>query len=139
MNCLRLLLLPMLVVAISLSGCSKGPARVSVSGEVKYLDKPIPVGTVTFVSPTTNVVESSPIQNGRYTIAHAPIGSVKIAVNTPPPASAMQMKQKVPGKTLEASATESVKLPDRFTNPEKSGLEYTVTSDATQTKNLDLK
>lgn len=136
MKPLRLALLPLLVVLICLAGCKKGPARASVSGEVKYRGKPLPSGTVTFVG---QAVESGNIQNGRYTIERATVGPVKVAVSTPVPASALQTKQKVPGKTMEASTAEVVTVPAKYSDPEKSGLTYTVTPEGNQTYNIDIK
>ena len=67
----------------------------------------------------------------------APVGPVKVSVVTPAPPSAMQMKQKVEGKSLEGS-TRVVPVPAKFGNPEQSGLSYTVTSDKTQTYNINV-
>lgn len=120
-------------------GCGKTEApRAQVSGDVKYQGKPLPVGTVAFVSGTGEVVETGPIKDGRYTVARAPVGEVKVSVTTPPPPSAMQMRQKVEGKKMEGSVA-VVAVPSRYNDPGSSGLTYTVTGEKTQTFNINLR
>ena len=131
--------LPLLAV-ILLAGCSaSGPPRASVSGKVSYKGEPLPTGTVTFVSDDLTVVESAPISGGEYTMARAPVGPVKIGVQTPVAANNMQTKQKIEGKSAPAAAAKVVSVPDGFRMPETSGLTYTVTSEPNQTHDIPLK
>ena len=134
----RLLFLPALVAVIGLFGCGpKELPRAAVSGQIKSKGVLLPVGTVTFVSQEGNTVETGPIKDGRYTIARAPVGAVKIAILTPPPENSTQMKQKVEGKAAESS-TKVVTVPQKYNNADQSGLTYTVTAEKTQTHNIDL-
>jgi len=51
----------------------------------------------------------------------------------------MQMKQKVEGKTFSGEVVKPVPVPGKYSNPDSSGLTYTVTADKTQTHDIDLK
>lgn len=125
---------------IGLVGCGKKETpRVEVTGEVKYQGKVLPVGTVSFVGKGNNVVETSTIKDGKYTIARAPVGEVQISILTPAPPSTMQMKQKVEGKTMETGAASIVQVPSKYADAGNSGLTYTVKPDKTQTHNIELK
>jgi hypothetical protein len=116
-------------------GCATEAPRVSVSGQVKYQGKPVPTGTVTFIADDGKTVVSGPIKNGEYTVARAPVGPVKIAVNTPPPAGS-QTLQKVPGKTFEGPTDTPVQVPSVYASAETTTLKYTVTSVKTQTHHI---
>jgi hypothetical protein len=130
--------MPMLVLAM-LAGCSEpGPPRVSVSGKVTYKGAPVPTGTVTFVSDEQNVVESAVITAGEYTVIRAPVGPVKIGVQTPVVADGKQTKQKVEGKSPAATG-KVVSVPSAFRMPATSGLTYTVTAEPSQTHDIPLK
>lgn len=129
----------LLFCLVALAGCRSGTPRASVSGTVKYRNTPLPTGTVTFISEDGKVVESGVIRDGQYTIAKAPVGPVKIAVSTPPPLPPMQGKQKVPDKSKEATDAPSVAIPAHYASADTSKLTHTVTSEATQTHNIDLQ
>ena len=125
-----------------LAGCGpSGPNRVKVSGKITYKGDPVPTGSVTFLS-EHNLIESSPIVNGEYSIARAPVGNVKIGISTPSVSSNvqnMQQKQKIEGKSREATGAKAVVVPDTYREAEKSGLTYSVTNDASQTHDIPLK
>jgi hypothetical protein len=123
-------------------GCGpSGPNRVKVSGKVTYKGQPVPTGSVTFLS-EHNLIESSPIVNGDYSIARAPVGNVKVGISTPSISSAvesMQLKQKVEGKSREATGAKAVVVPESYRDPEKSGLSYSVSNESSQTHDIPLK
>jgi hypothetical protein len=132
------LLLPTLMM---LAGCGGG--KGDVSGKVTYDGKPVLAGRVTFLCETGNKISVvGAIKDGVYTIASCPSGPVKISVETFPPARAANPDATPPGVPKGAMAgfkppenSESfasppgqyVQLPPRYTDPEKSGLAYTVT------------
>jgi hypothetical protein len=137
------------------AGCS---SYGTVSGKVTYQGEPLTGGTILFTSSRGKGTRSSPIgEDGSYTIANMPSGDVKIAVETksaqPPPSGAkgppMSM-QPPPGVALPPGTLDSpiynpalrkgfaVKIPERYADPEQSGIPYVVTS-GPQTYNIDLK
>lgn len=120
------------------SGCGAGGGpRANVKGKISYNGQPLPVGTITFVG--EKVVASGQIINGEYAVPQAPVGPVKISVSTPAPVSAMQMNQKVEGKSFGGQDTNVVQVPSNYSNPDFSGLTYTVTKDSPQTYDIELK
>jgi hypothetical protein len=107
-------------------GC--GTQVGQVSGKVTYRGKPLPSGSVLFVTPEGNVVGRSAIApDGLYVMTDVPAGSVKVAVTSHehvPPGVGGQPGNYVP-------------IPTRYAKAETSDLEYTVTR-GSQTFNLDL-
>jgi hypothetical protein len=135
------------------TGCSSSG---TVSGKVTYQTRPLTGGTVLFTSPQGKGTRRAEIgEDGSYTIANMPTGPVKIAVDTrsaqePPPATEGQPNMKLPPGDLPPEAARSgiygnsrkkkpaERIPEEYADPDKSGLDYTVTSGA-QTKNIELK
>jgi len=151
-----LLLVSLLALAV---GC--GPdyrARAVVKGKVTMNNKKttLPTGTVTFYGPN-NIVSSAAIQpDGSYEMRDAPIGDVKIGVSVPKappggfgklqntPALKDKAKEEKPADASEkripimgAAPPSIVRIDDRFADPEKSGLTYTVTK-GEQPHDIDL-
>lgn len=121
---LGLLLLPLAI------GCG-GQAKGTVSGKVTYQGRPLSSGIVSFV-PESGAPHYADIQSdGSYRMVNAPVGPVKIGVQSKPkqsasPSARMPRNPQDYGK-LEADMNqkESI-LPDQYTDPNKSGLTYTV-------------
>lgn len=139
-----LLFLPPLVVVV-LIGC--GSNSGSVTGKVTYKDKPLPGGTVTFVTADKKVSTAVIGSDGTYTINKVTAGPVKIAVYPLAPPQPMMEGTKMNPGAMGAPAPEappaatdskSVKLPQQYQDPEKSGLTYTVKS-GKQEHNIELK
>lgn len=137
--------LPCLAV-FALVGC--GSNTGSVSGKVTYKKKPFPGGTVTFLD-SKQQVKTAPIEaDGNYTIEGVAAGPVKISVSPPPPPPKMPMGAKMDPAKMGAPAgaasaapptgAKPVSLPQRYQNPEESGLTYTVTK-GKQEHNIELK
>jgi hypothetical protein len=129
-----------ILTMLALTGCSSNEVpRAAVTGKVTYKGQMVPMGTVAFMG-TGNVVETSQIQNGIYTIPRAPVGPVKITVITPVGGNPQQFKQKVEGHTMEGGAGgKVVAVPGKYSNPDESGLTYTVTAEPNQTHDLPLQ
>ncbi len=135
----------LLLLAVTIAGC--GPRPASVSGTVTFKGRPLPSGTVMFHGSDGNVRHGSILENGKYTITEAPLGAVRITVQShpvlptritgrfsTPPAAPPELTPKAPdeGKTRE------VPIPPRYKDPEKSGLTYTVNA-GSQTHDIDLR
>jgi hypothetical protein len=139
-----------LTLLLLLAGCS---SHGSISGKITYKGKPLSSGTVTFV-PEQGGGFSCDIHNGEYKIANIPSGPAKIAVipasTSAPIDYVMKMRppkelleKAAPGKSIETPTKEgSPKIetpfpPDKFKNPDTSGLTYTVKS-GPQVHDIDL-
>jgi hypothetical protein len=129
-----------LLVLLAALGCSSGSA--TVSGKVTYKGEPLPAGSVAIYG-ANGRVQSGPIAgDGTYTIAKAPVGDVKMTVVTPNPSPETRQGKrgrdpiKHPG-AADAAPIKVVPIPDRYKEPDKSGLNFTLKS-GEQTINLDL-
>jgi hypothetical protein len=129
-----------LLVLLAALGCGSGSA--TVSGKVTYKGEPLPAGSVAIYG-ANGKVQSGPIgADGTYTISKAPVGDVKMAVVTP---NASPVTRKIKGEVKHPGATDGassspikvVPIPDRYKDPDKSGLNFTLKS-GEQTINLDL-
>jgi hypothetical protein len=126
-----------LLLALTLSGCGRS---ATVSGTVRYKDAPLPSGTVTFHGPNSQTAIALINSDGSYTATKVPLGPVKVAVTTPPPVSAAKVKlaQQVKKGQLISPGAKPVSIPKQYGDPERSGLELTVTT-GSQPFNIDLK
>jgi len=136
-----------LLAILTVLGCAG--RRSEVSGTVTYQGKPLEIGTVTFLDNNKLVLGSGAISDGKYSIAKLPSGPVKIVVTTPPQIPANVRARSAPaGKTLpkgKQMAEEKhlspeelnalprggrlpphVIIPEKYANPDESGLSYTV-------------
>jgi hypothetical protein len=135
--------LPCLAV-LALAGC--GPGAGSVSGKVTYKDKPLPGGTVTFFAPDKKAYPAVIGTDGTYTLDRVPVGPAKITVAPPVALGPMRPGMKMdpskvggaPEGAAPAPAEKPVSLPEKYQDPEKSELTYTVTT-GKQEHNIPLK
>jgi hypothetical protein len=141
-----------------LAGCS---SQGTITGKVTYQGKPLPSGTVTFVPEQGGHAVTSDIHDGVYKVLKIAPGPAKIAVSIPsrpaevvsfiqkmqPPSP--EMKDKKPPATSppavspkavspkSARAPKAASFPTKFTDPNTSGLTYTVIS-GSQVFDIDL-
>jgi hypothetical protein len=149
-----------LVAAIGVAGCGKGVG--TVSGKVSYQGKALKGGSVTFVSAEGGPSPGAQIkEDGTYTVPDVPGGKYKICVTTsflkpeqkfglgptgpkidpkaPPPAADLPPTASSPRAAVEAhNLKRYVAIPDKYSKPEETDLEYTVTA-GDQTHDIDLK
>jgi hypothetical protein len=144
------------------AGCG---SRGLVTGKVNYQGKALPSGTVLFIHERKGSFSSPIKEDGTYQIADVPSGSVKVAVF--PATTAAQNKWRGPAisdadvakiqegqpKDRPKISDEAMKekmgirptqpkgkvvaIPEKYGNPEQSGLTCTVTG-GPQTHNIDL-
>jgi hypothetical protein len=136
--------LPWLVL-LALAGCGSSG---SVSGKVTYKDKPLAGGTVMFFTSDQKVKSAVIGLDGTYRIDKVTPGPARIGVTPPitPPKMPMGMKMdaaKMGGAPADAAGptatdTKPLSLPEKYQDPEKSGLTCTVTS-GPQQHNIELK
>ena len=121
--------------------------KPSVSGTVRFQGQPLPSGTVHFHGADGRVEHSLISADGTYTVTNAPIGIVRITVQShgaaPPKMPSSGGKAPTPPpeiapRTEDRRDTKYVPIPPRYKDPEKSGLTYTVSAGA-QTHNIELQ
>jgi len=130
------------VLLLVLAGCS---SQGTITGKVTYQGKPLASGTVTFVPEQGGHAVSTDIHNGEYKVLKIAPGPAKIAVSIPsrpaevasfiqkmqPPSPEMKGKKAPPtsppaGGPKSAKAPPATPFPNKFTDPNTSGLTYTV-------------
>jgi hypothetical protein len=131
-----------LAATIGLSGC--GGSSGSIAGKVYYKGQLVKGGNVQFVA-SDGSARSSPIgEDGTYTIDKMRLGDAKISVDTssfkpqkgvfaygskpmkPPPGQPEGSGYKPPD--TQELAKRYVEIPEKYSDPNKSGLTYTVKS-----------
>jgi hypothetical protein len=123
-------------LALAQLGCGRGVAEVS--GKVRFKDQPLSSGTVTFVRQDGQSSSSAIAADGSYLIDEAPIGPVKIAVESHPRVPPGLMNP--PGRAIpppQAPKNHSMTIPERYRDPERSGLTHTVKR-GSHTHDIDL-
>jgi hypothetical protein len=125
---------PLLVFAISLTGCSRGSSgQNSVSGVVTQGGQPV-AGSVLFID-SANKEYASPIApDGKYFVQNLPNGPMKVLVKGMP-AVAPGPKTKVP---ISSIPTNSGVTPNSKYATATGGLTFTVTGGG-QSFDIDLK
>jgi len=137
-----------LLVALPIltAGCATKPTAV-VSGKVTYRGRPLPVGTVMFLTSDNKILSGEIKGDGDYSVPHVPPGEVKISVSVPSPNTLKPQQKGMYGKAGDNPTDESqakalpkvIKIPDEYANAATSNLKYTVTTEAAQTYNIELK
>jgi hypothetical protein len=141
-----------------LSGCGGPPPKAVVKGKVSIGGKNLTTGNVVFHGANNAQAMAIINESGEYEMKDAPVGEVKISVNVPksPPGGFDKMmgrdvmKSKAfkdaksvdpeSGKVISimgAAPANIVPIPDKYGNPDTSGLIYTVTK-GEQSKDLPL-
>jgi hypothetical protein len=138
-----------LLLLLAAVGC--GGSTATVTGKVTYKGEPVTSGSVVFYGDNGKVDSGLLDADGSYTIGRAPVGVVKVAVLASMEAKASQGGKPLGpplGKGKPKKGYEEVKpspekvlkstIPERYKDPQTSGLIYTVAS-GKQVINLDLK
>jgi hypothetical protein len=130
------------LLVLGSGGCkSKG----TVSGKVAHKGKPVIWGTVTIIGSDKIQYAGQITPEGTYTVPDVPGGPVKIAVSSPNPdgtsrgGPAAQRGGDLAGAEPPPPVIKSggwFPIPDKYSNPETSGLTGTVNADTVI--NLDL-
>jgi hypothetical protein len=139
----RLLCICTLLVLMQASlGCSR---TGTVSGTVKFKDRPLRAGTVIFHCQDGIVLRAPIDKNGTYSLPAAPLGPVQITVVIPRTRQLNMSTEGAPvfkdlkqaDKAEPEDSTEQIAIPLKYRDPETSGLSFTVEG-GSQTKDLDL-
>jgi hypothetical protein len=121
------------------AGCGDTSNKSSISGKVTYQGAPVTGGMITATGGKDLSMTIVINPDGTFMSQDVPPGSYKIAVSTDSvaPASAMPGGGKDYPAPGGASAAKKVMIPDKFKNPETSGITWTVKS-GSQTLPIDL-
>jgi uncharacterized protein with LGFP repeats len=129
----RLLGLTVAVAAVvGFAGCSQGTKKVTVNGTVTYKGQPVQSGILQFVGPEGSYSAAAIQSDGTYIITDVVPGEVKVGVTVAPQGEGSSSGE----KGRPGSKAAPVSLPDKYRNPETSGLTYTITPD---TRELPIK
>lgn len=125
---------------LALAGC--GGSTATVSGKVTYQGKPVVFGSVVLIG-ADGLPKNGQIQpDGTFTVAGVAVGTAKVAVSSPMPPGAETGKKsaaggkdagdddKIPpagGSGVDPAVAKAwFPLPEKYGDPEKSGLTVTV-------------
>jgi len=127
---------PLIVAAVLQTGCTGAATPVgAVSGKVTLDGKPLSEGEINFMTPT-GFGASASIQNGVYTLARSqfgqgiPPGDYLVAIGP-----VIKMGADPLAKTSDTQSSPDA-IPDKYRNPETSGLTAKVVEGTT---NIDFK
>lgn len=119
---------------ITIAGCDSCTA--TVSGQVTYLGKPVPGGSVVLYCSDKQIVRGLIGPDGRYSIPNVPCGPAQVTIQSPSELPAgMRLQQHLPpttnGPVMPAAAGapkagRGAGLPQRYSLPEESGLSVIV-------------
>lgn len=117
-----------LMALVFIAGCGD-PLANSVSGKVT-LDGQAVSGTIRFVGANGNEVESLLGDDGSYTVVDPPKGEVQIAITAPPDMQGDILPDDAPDlpDMNEAAGTNQIPPPEKYSDPAKSNLTFTVTT-----------
>jgi len=148
MKHLRLQLIGVLSAFAGIAGCSE--PQTALSGKVTYKDKPVPGGSVVFVSSedASKQARAEIKPDGMYSCSTVPLGNLKVAV-LPAAKSASKMMPKGAkkpaiaddnplSKVYGSGGAEYVNIPEALQNPETSKITVKVDAD-TKTFDIPLK
>src|SRR5262245_54815985 len=131
-------------LALATSGCA--PRGPSVSGTVTFKGEPLPSGTVLFHAADGRIEHGLITGNGKYTVANAPPGPVRITVRSHPPAPVGLPSRGGPLPSAPAGMVPPAKeqrdgkfvaIPPRYLDPAQSTLTYNVRA-GKQTYDIEL-
>jgi hypothetical protein len=130
------------VLAVSGCGSSKG----TVSGKVVCGGKAVVWGSVTLIASDNMTYAAQITPEGTYSVPNVPGGPVKICVTSPNPDTVARGGPAPRGTASDRADAAPVakppdgswvELPEKYSDPEKSGLTGTVNGNTTIDLNLD--
>lgn len=124
----RLIGVSAVVALFAATGCSgEGTEKVTIEGTVAYKGQPVPSGILRVAGPNGSFSTTPIRSDGTFTLTDVVPGQVKVGI-MPEPAPAGSSSDGKPA----GPAPRPVALPQKVTDPETSGLAYTITPDTRQ-------
>ncbi len=119
----------LVVFAVASLGCGPkqkaDPNRTTVSGNVTFDGKPLRGGNITFALVNGNIASTVSLNEGHYSTNRVPIGLNQVSIETE------SLKYGSPGLY--------VKIPDKYTDPTKSGFQVEIKPGENTDANFELK
>jgi len=147
----RLLNLSVVFLCLVIAGCGgpSGPDLVECSGTVTFKGDPLAGATVTFMVPNSPIAMGVTGSDGKFVITTggrpgAPVGDAKVgvvkitaaqeAMQTASPDDMRKMAETAMAKGNKSQTYEMPKseIPEKYTNPQSSGLTATISTDPTK-------
>lgn len=144
------------LLVLLVAGCS---SKGTITGTVSYKGTPIPEGSVQFMPDNGGPTVSAVINDGKYTAEKVPVGPSKVAITSlvpsqqdnamtkmmvsggkgggPPPDAKIPEEARKLFSGGGPAPKKGLKIPDKYSDLEKSPLTYTVTG-GKQTKDFNL-
>jgi hypothetical protein len=124
--------LSLVALVVSVSGCGTKDARVTIHGTVSYKGLPLSGGMLKLVGRDGTTTSGASIQkDGTFIMTDVAVGEVNASILAAPGSP-----DHSGAKTTTNSKITPAELPEKYQDPEKSGLKYTITVD---THDLDIK
>jgi hypothetical protein len=120
------------MVIVTLAGCSGGIKKVTVKGTIAYKGQPLRYGMLQFIGPEGSTSAAVIQGDGTFIITDVVPGEVKVGVMQGPQSSGTSSGEKT------APQPAPVSLPTKYGNPETSGVKYTITPE-TKEIHIELK
>ncbi|AWM38034.1 hypothetical protein GobsT_38860 [Gemmata obscuriglobus] len=116
----------------ALLGCSQGVKKITVNGTVTYKGQPLESGILQFVG-ADGAYSAAVVQpGGKFIMTDVVPGDIKVGVQSSPGGSGSSDPKAAAAPKGPTPAT----IPEKYRNPETSGLKYTVTP---STDTLEIK
>ena len=123
--------LSLVAIVVSVSGCGTKDAKVTIRGTVSYKGQPLSSGMLQLVGRNGAAPSAAAIQtDGTFIMTDVAVGEVNAIILATPISP-----DRTGAKTSNPKITPA-DLPEKYQDPEKSGLKYTITPD---TRELDIK
>jgi hypothetical protein len=127
---LRLVLLTGTGLFVFIVGCAPGLRRIpetgaTLEGTIKYGSEKVPVAMVIVAGEGSGGAQGFVGDDGRYKVENVPLGEVKIGVSVKAGEGQM-MSRRMSGQKVPRS----VAVPDKYEDPEKSGIKTTTAQGA---------
>lgn len=116
-------MLAMVVLTIVTVGC--GSNTGTITGNVTFQGEPITIGTIAFIG-LSGTVASATIQDGSYTLSDAETGLATVTVTSHEPSPMMHPPTGPDPNAPPPPPLKYVPIPDRYSNPKRCGVTYTV-------------
>ena len=124
--------LGLVAIVFSVSGCGTKDAKVTIRGTVSYKGQPLSSGMLQLVGRNGAPPSAASIQkDGTFIMTDVAVGEVSASILATPIS-----KDRTGAKTTSNPKITPADLPEKYQDPEKSGLKYTITPNSCE---LDIK
>jgi hypothetical protein len=127
----------------ALPGCGGDGTKAALTGKVNYHDAPVTGGTLTLIPATGLPFPITLKYDGTFDADNAPVGLMKVTINTDNVATSTQMPQGMtPPKDMKMQEVDNSKTPRKVVIPanyksaDTSGLTWDTKAERTKTFNL---